>query len=743
MDLDEDTDDDHAVSCGGGGCNGIAQNGISPASPPDMPVTDCSEDLCPSDPNKTDPGVCGCGVADTDSDSDGTPDCNDGCPDDPGKTDPGICGCGVADTDSDSDGTLDCNDNCPSDPLKTEPGICGCGISDDTAPECAVDCSVGSNSYDFNRSSSHYITIPDDDDLSFGNGTGDEPFSVYAWVKMDDATNFRIASKLDEYHFFTSGADKLSIYIEDDNTGAYLLRNYNIAVTSYEGQWIYVCATYNGNGAVTDLNLYINCVEVDDTSITNGSYTAMENKYNDLYIGTNGFVYADGHIAKVGLWNEEITSADCQDAMENSYAGLATATKGNLVAWWDLDVDTDDDHGTSCGGGGCNGFEQNGISPASPPDMPETCAQSTSVRNASSNASTGYTPLTQSDGTKAGGFSPVNPNGIDSDCNGIDDNGDGIPDNNYVPVQTNCGLGVCESIGQIVCQNGSEINTCESSLPTEDPESTCNDAIDNDCNGLVDIDDQSCSPYIYVEPQGTCGGNWPCYSTIQAGINASGFGSAIKVAQGTYHENIVITEPKEIAILGGWDSAFTSRIEDPIRTTIDGDSTGDGIGDGSVFFIVADTNESMDIFIEGFVIRNGYAANGGGMSIHSYYGSSINLILTNNAIISNNADALGGGVFLVSDYYSMVSAVLIDSTITSNNAEQGGGLYISSIESSTVTVDIENTVTTGNTASTSGDDIFIHENDTYGDSTTEVNASHSDIGDVYLEGGTYNNSQAQ
>ena len=37
-------------------------------------------DRCPNDPNKTQPGICGCGVADTESDNDGTPDCIDNCP---------------------------------------------------------------------------------------------------------------------------------------------------------------------------------------------------------------------------------------------------------------------------------------------------------------------------------------------------------------------------------------------------------------------------------------------------------------------------------------------------------------------------------------------------------------------------------------------------------------------------------------------------------------------------------------
>ena len=101
---------------------------------------DCN-DLCDSDPNKIDPGICGCGTPDTDSDGDNTPDCNDLCDDDPNKTAPGICGCGTPDTDSDGDNTPDCNDLCDDDPNKAAPGICGCGTPDtdsdgDNTPDC-------------------------------------------------------------------------------------------------------------------------------------------------------------------------------------------------------------------------------------------------------------------------------------------------------------------------------------------------------------------------------------------------------------------------------------------------------------------------------------------------------------------------------------------------------------------------------------------------------------------------------
>lgn len=69
-------------------------------------------DACPSDPTKLEPGLCGCGVSDVDTDGDGVEDCHDGCPNDPFKTSPGLCDCGIPDIDSDDDTVPDCNDQC-------------------------------------------------------------------------------------------------------------------------------------------------------------------------------------------------------------------------------------------------------------------------------------------------------------------------------------------------------------------------------------------------------------------------------------------------------------------------------------------------------------------------------------------------------------------------------------------------------------------------------------------------------
>ena len=99
-------------------------------------IDDC--DGCPNDPNKTDPGPCGCGEPETDTDGDGTPDCIDACPDDPNKTDPGMFGCGVPEVDSDQDGVPDSNDRCPGENDNTD-------TDSDGIPDCLDNCPLEPN----------------------------------------------------------------------------------------------------------------------------------------------------------------------------------------------------------------------------------------------------------------------------------------------------------------------------------------------------------------------------------------------------------------------------------------------------------------------------------------------------------------------------------------------------------------------------------------------------------------------
>jgi hypothetical protein len=98
-------------------------------------------DACPLDHTKIAQGACGCGKPDVDPDGDGTMSCVDLCPQDPHKIIPGACGCGKADTDTDGDGTPNCNDSCATDAAKTAPGVCGCGsVDSDTDNDGFMDC---------------------------------------------------------------------------------------------------------------------------------------------------------------------------------------------------------------------------------------------------------------------------------------------------------------------------------------------------------------------------------------------------------------------------------------------------------------------------------------------------------------------------------------------------------------------------------------------------------------------------
>jgi len=91
-------------------------------------------DDCPDDKNKENARFCGCGIPNTDTDGDRTPDCHDKCPYDAGKASPGACGCGTVDTytDSDKDDILDCIDGC----IENDPNIQAICDKDFPGDEC-------------------------------------------------------------------------------------------------------------------------------------------------------------------------------------------------------------------------------------------------------------------------------------------------------------------------------------------------------------------------------------------------------------------------------------------------------------------------------------------------------------------------------------------------------------------------------------------------------------------------------
>ena len=214
----------------------------------------------------------------------------------------------------------------------------------------------GNASRDFIAANSDYISIADDDALSFGNGSEDSQFSIAAWCYMDDATNFRIFSKygtltaVREYTFSFGGDDLLyALFINTGNANR--IGRTASGLNTHEGSWVHLAMTYDGTSASTGINIYLTEVggttsAVDDADYNNGTYTAMDNSSEPVEIGrlAANSTYADGKMCDVRLYSKELSSAEVQQIADGTHVS------DSLVGWWlDDDDDVLDNAGTNDG----------------------------------------------------------------------------------------------------------------------------------------------------------------------------------------------------------------------------------------------------------------------------------------------------------------------------------------------------------------------------------------------------------
>ncbi len=152
--------------------------------------------------------------------------------------------------------------------------------------------------------------------------------------------------------------------------------------------------------------------------------------------------------------------------------------------------------------------------------------------------------------------------------------------------------------------------------------------------------------------------------SINAAISLAAPGDVIRIAPGTYTENLAISF--DLALLGS-DGASVTVV--------------DGGGLGSVVTIA----DSVTVTIEGLTLTGGAAPTGAGIN------SQGDLTLRNSTI-HGNAATRGGGIRAYTG-----SLTVEDSTISGNTAASGGGVSIQFAEAS-----IARTVIEGNTATSSG-----------------------------------------
>jgi len=153
------------------------------------------------------------------------------------------------------------------------------------------------------------------------------------------------------------------------------------------------------------------------------------------------------------------------------------------------------------------------------------------------------------------------------------------------------------------------------------------------------------------------------YSSIQEGLNAASEGDTVRVAAGTYFENIIWPATNGIKLIGSGE----------VDCIIDGDSL------GSVMRFEEELDGIIDstTLITGFTLQNGYAyvdeanlQHGGG--IYLFESSPT---LTNMTITSNRSDLGSGGGIFCENSSPILSNVTISNNHLGNSMGSGGGIY--------------------------------------------------------------------
>jgi prepilin-type N-terminal cleavage/methylation domain-containing protein len=168
-----------------------------------------------------------------------------------------------------------------------------------------------------------YVNCGTNSSLNFGNGTTDSPFTLSGWFKLSDMTTRGLMGKYAggyQYLLWISGGDMLSFNLYDSSTSGFIGRYYYPSITSYENQWIYLVATYDGSAISSGIKIYLNGARGDNTNSISGTYTAMEVTGTNFRIGTyGGGTYLSGLADDVRIYNSAIPTSQIQ---EQYYAGL-------------------------------------------------------------------------------------------------------------------------------------------------------------------------------------------------------------------------------------------------------------------------------------------------------------------------------------------------------------------------------------------------------------------------------------
>jgi hypothetical protein len=179
--------------------------------------------------------------------------------------------------------------------------------------------------------------MPDSDDMSPGNGTGDLPLSIVVLANTTDTAAERVlfakyytGGAGGEYYFTITAGDALALILRDHSAAVNPLRTSNGAVT--QGVPKLFGATYSaatgGATAANDIALYQDGAVIASTATNQATYVAMENLAMQPEIGArslNGVSWFAGSLGMVLVCFAALTANQMLaiKAKVNEFYGLA------------------------------------------------------------------------------------------------------------------------------------------------------------------------------------------------------------------------------------------------------------------------------------------------------------------------------------------------------------------------------------------------------------------------------------
>lgn len=205
------------------------------------------------------------------------------------------------------------------------------------------------------------IQIGDADNLSFGDGSNDSAFSYSLWIKLpsgDTASHPLIVkdgSSAMEYSIFTNSSSQILFRVHDNSLETYRGRSGGTALSA--DTWHHILCTYDGTGgtdAEDGMKIYLNGVAETLTDQNAGTYVAMHNTSDPLYIGFTDRISdlsAAANIEEVALWDTELSASQVAQIYHGGQANFDLSQNGggytsasNLQAWWRMGDGTLDDN---------------------------------------------------------------------------------------------------------------------------------------------------------------------------------------------------------------------------------------------------------------------------------------------------------------------------------------------------------------------------------------------------------------